>query len=743
MLTGPSNTMRKRMFVMMAGLVLLGFIGLIGRLFYLQVVANDDLQKKATNQQLRTTEISPKRGTIYDRNMNILAKSATVWTVFVSPADIEDDKEKELIASGLSEILEVDKQDLLDKMKNNTYYEIVKKKIEKDVADKVVEFVTEKNITAVHLVEDNKRYYPNNNLASTVIGFTGTDNQGLAGIEAYYDKILTGTAGKIVSAKNAWGTDMPFKYEQMYDAKDGNSLVLTIDNVIQYFLENNLEMAVEEYGVENRAAAIAIDVNTGEILGMATKPDFNLNEPFEISDPAIKEELEKLTGEAYSKELRKQQEAQWRNKCISDPYEPGSVFKIITASSALEEGTDTKDSQFFCNGSLTVAGRNISCWKHAGHGAEDFTHALMNSCNPAFMAIGAKLGPENYFKYFKAYGLTELTGIDLPGEAESIYHPLSDLQGPVELAVSSFGQTFKVTPIQLITAVSAAINGGKLVQPHIVKQVVDADGNVVKDYSTTVKREVISEEVSNEIALMLEKVVTEGSGRNAYIAGYRIGGKTGTSEKIDQQVNGQVVDFISSFMGFAPADDPQIAVLVLLDEPTKASTFGSVIAAPVVGSVLSETLSYMGIEPQYTAEELEKMDISVPNVVGRKRLEGQNDLNLLGLQCRIVGNGETILEQIPSGGDSIPRGGTVIIYTEESSSSKVTVPDVVGKSGQEANQEIINAGLNIRIAGSGIDSGPSTAAKQEPAAGEEVDEGTVVTVTFVTEEPVDQLPVTQ
>lgn len=729
---------------------------LVLRLFQLQIIEGEEYQKKALQQQVSSSVITAQRGTIYDRNMKALARSADVWTVIMNPRNIKTEEERQLLIDTLSELLDVDKEKIRAQSERNlSQYEVIKTKVEKDIADKVLSFVNENGFTSIDLLQDSKRYYPYGSLASTVIGFTNSENNGAYGIESYYNKVLSGTPGRVTSAKTGWQTDMDFRYQKMYEATDGNSLVLTIDEVIQHSLEKNLETAVIEHGIKKRAVGIVMNVNTGEILGMATKNDFDPNKPNEVQDPVkkaqlkeMKEETEKLKKEGKDKEaeaaqaaylnaLQEAQFEQWSNKCISDPMEPGSVFKIVTASAALESGTSTLNSSFTCNGSLHVGGWNISCWKRGGHGTQNFKEALMHSCNPAFIMMGQAMGVHNFATFFDAFGMNEPTGIDLPGEAQGVFHKEENM-GIVELSSSSFGQTFKVTPIQMITAVSAAVNGGKLVQPHIVKQILDSDNNVVETVQTTVKRQVISEETSAKIRDMMEGVVAlpGGSGKSSYIPGYRIGGKTGTSEKLDlYDENGvKIVEYGLSFVGVAPIDDPEIAVYVMLDEPTSVG-YGSVIAAPVVQSILKEVLPYMGYEPQYTAEELEQMEITVPYVLGEVTHGATSKITLRGLNPKIIGNGSTVLRQVPGAEQKMPRGGTVLLYTEEEEDTTVIVPDVTGMSGQMANKTLVNAGLNVRLSGVLADQTTDVVISQQPRANQTVEAGTVVTISFSDDEP--------
>ena len=720
-----TSQMKRRIIAIILILALVGPTVLIGRLFTLQVVQAEDLQKRAARQQMRVTSISAQRGTIYDRNGEILAMSGTVWTVYLSPVDIDDEEERELVIKGLSRILDVDEDLIREKSHRNTYYEIIKKKIERPLADEVTEFLRENSIGCVGLEEDYKRYYPYGTLASTVLGFTGSENQGAYGIESYYDKVLSGTNGQVVSAKNAWGTDMPFEYEKMYEAENGNDLVLTIDANIQRFVDQHLEQAVIEHDVQNKACAVVMNVKTGEILAMSTKPDFDPNSPNEIYDEAVAEELSLITNpEEYKTALQEAQFAQWRNKAISDPYEPGSVFKIITASAALEEKVVDLNTSFACYGVADIAGVQYHCWKLEGHGDQNFSQTLENSCNPAFISYGHLLGAEDFRKYFQAFGLTETTGVDLPGEAGSIYHPMSEF-GITELSSSSFGQTFKVTALQLITAVSAAVNGGQLMQPYVVKQVVDQNNNVVSETAPVVKRQVISNETSATMATLCENVVSYGSGRSGGLPGFRIGGKTGTSEKLGANDSEWK---ILSFAAFAPANDPEIAVLVMLDEPPLENPYGSVIAAPIVKNMLADILPYLGYEADVIEDE--NTDVRVPELTEKMLEEAQSTLIDLGLKARIVGEGDTVLAQVPAANSTIPYGGTVILYTDETELEEtVKVPNVLGRTSRQANATLLNAGLNIKIVGSFDENVQTQVVAQSPMPDEEVVPGTVVTVT--------------
>ncbi|MDR3552935.1 MAG: penicillin-binding transpeptidase domain-containing protein [Clostridia bacterium] len=721
--------MKRRMIIILAVFVFAGFAALVGRLFYLQVITGNSYEQKAVEQQLRDIIVSPQRGTIYDCNMKALAVSATVWDLYVSPANLTNDEQRHQLANDLSKITGLDSAALFKQMKRNTSYEILARKLEKPEADIIRQYISQKKLGCIGLVEDSKRYYPYGSFAAQVLGFTGADNQGLGGLESEYDSVLRGVPGRIVSVKNAKGIDMSFKYDSYIAPKAGTSLVLTVDEVVQHFLEKGLSDAVVTDNVANKATGIVMNVDTGAILAMATVPEYDPNNAFTLS-ASDQQKLKGLSGDALTKEKNTLLQAMWRNKAISDPYEPGSTFKIMTTAAALNEKVVKPSTMFFDPGYLIVGGRRIKCWKAGGHGSENFLQGLENSCNPVFMTIAAWLGPSTFFRYFNAFGLTQKTGIDLPGEAGNtgLYHTAQDLNA-VELAVTAFGQTFKITPIQMITAVAAACNGGKLVTPHLVDREVDSTGKTVKTFGTAVKTQVISADTSKLLDSMLEQVVSVGTGKNAYVAGYRVAGKTGTSQKID--VDGGAYLRIASFMAFAPADDPKVALLVILDEPHAANNYGGVIAAPVAGSILSDILPYIGIKPIYTAKEQQSLDVSTPDVTGKTAAQAQAALRAVGLTGRISGSGETVLEQMPAAGESIASGGTVILTTgPEMPAKTVPVPKLAGLTVSAANKALAALGLNIRIEGASSSLSGVTAYSQDLTAGAEVKPGTVVTVKF-------------
>lgn len=724
-------TIRRRIIITVAVMVLGGF-GLLGyNLACLQLRDYEELQAKASKQQMRATTIPANRGVIYDANMKVLAQSTTVWNISVSPKEIPDEK-KEAVAKGLAEILEVDYDALLERMRtSNSYYESVKKKVEKPATDAVREWVSSANLPGVNIDQDTKRYYPYGDFASTVLGFTSSDNKGLAGLEYYYNDTLSGTPGRSVQATNALGYEMPYAEESYYEAKDGNSLVSTVDEVIQHSLEKNLQLAVKTHNVSQRAIGIVMDVNTGAILGMATEGAYDPNDPFTIYDEALRAEVDAVQDDPntadvneHTEALEKARQFQWRNKAVNDLYEPGSVFKTVTAAAALDSGSSTINSGFSCSGSLTVAGTRMRCAHPEGHGSQTLLQAYVNSCNPAFIQIGTKMGPDVFYSYFESFGLTQKTGIDLPGEAQSQFYKADSL-GPVQLASSSFGQSIKITPIQMITAVSTAINGGHLVQPHMVSKILDENGNVVKDVTPDSKRQVISEETSAQMRTLMAGAAVS----KTQVAGYEVGGKSGTSQKLD---SGDPEARIASFVAVAPINDPKVAVLIVLDEPHSYSSYGGMLAAPVAGKVLGDVLPYIGIQPVYSDENGQaQVTAGLGDQTGGLLVDVQAALQKQGFFSKVVGNGTTIVRQFPTGGTSLAKGSTVILYTEEGAAdSMITVPDILGRSNTATAQALTAVGLNILKEGVISDDANIKALSQSVAPGTQVPAGTVVTVVF-------------
>ncbi len=718
-----------------------GYLVIVGALGWYQLINAETWQQRATEQQLSDTEQPAERGTIYDTNMETIVQSTTAWVISLRPDDIKEEQEDAVVAR-LAEVLKLDEEYIRGRMALNATSVKLKTKADKDQKDAIYNFCFnekgEQIIPGVSITADTRRTYSYGSLASTVLGFTGTDNTGLSGLEAKYDAQLSGVPGRVVTIKNARAGEMPFEYNTLVEAKEGNSLVLTIDANIQQVVEEKLMRAVEKNQVRNRACAIMMNVNTGAVLAMATVPDYNPADYTAIADQTLAAEIEQIEdSKERSEALTKAQNAQWRNKAISDTYEPGSVFKPVTMSAALEEGVTYLNDGFYCGGSMTVGGLRTSCHKSAGHGSESLTMGMVNSCNCVFMTLGDRLGGSGFFKYYKAFGFTEKTGIDLPGEASPVagvnYHKEENLNRYAhDLAVVSFGQTNTVTPIQMVTAISAISNGGYLMTPYVVAQVLDSEGNIIVNNEATVKRQVISASTSEMINGMLEATVSKGTARNCYIAGYRIGGKTGTSEKIAEQAQTGQRTYVASFCAVAPSDDPEIALLVLLDDPRGASHMGGTIAAPVAREILEEVLPYLNVDTIYSADDVKNLDTVVPNVMGKPVDEAKTAIKDKSLDVRVIGDGDVVTAQTPMAGQSIPRGGTVVLTTrEEGEVPLTTVPDVTGLSPREANRVLTGKHLNIRYAGSGYNTAQGVSVSQTIPEGSSVAEGTVVTVEFI------------
>lgn len=715
-------------------------------LYKIQIRDAETLQSKAIAQQTRDMLVSPVRGAIYDRNMTALALSATVETIVISPAEIKDEAEAEFTARGLAEILDMDYEAILKKTTNKkSYYEIVARKVDKEVSDAVREFKTENKLAGIKLFEDTKRYYPYSTLLSNVIGFTNYDNEGQYGLEMKYEEVLKGVVGRVITAKDRDGNAMSFYFEQYHDAQDGMSLVLTVDYGVQEILEKHLEVALAENGCDEGVLGIVMNPKTGEILAMAQKGDYDLNNPRTVNDEEILNSILAAPEDERSELMLEAMMEQWRNKAIQEPYEPGSVFKIITASIALEENVVNANSTFFCSGTWKIGSKTTGhCWRLAGHGSQSFAKALQNSCNCAFVNIALDIGAEKYYEYFKAFGLTEKTGVDMMGEVGVVegvhYHPYSVFSNPlyggdVSLGMYGFGQTFAVTPIQMITAVSAVVNGGYLMKPYVVSGIADGNGNIVEQYAPTAVRQVISEETSAKMRTLVESVVSQGTGSNAYVRGYRVGGKTGTSEKRAKSIAEGKDFYIASFLGVAPCDDPQVAVLVLLDEPTGYLHQGGQIAAPVVGRIMNDLMPYLGVKAVYTDEELANLSIEVPLVVGGEKSWAQSVVKNAKLNVKVVGDGDKVTSQYPASGAKIPSTATVILYCgAEPDKSQVKIPDLTGKTYEQAVRLIEEAGLYMEVGGSiGSDTDEElTVMHQSPAAVDDatVQFGSVITVEF-------------
>ena len=731
---GPAQRLRQRTAILILLILVLGFGAAVLRLTYLTTVQSSELQESAVDLQLADTTVSAKRGTIYDANGNVLAESASVWQVVMSPVNFKNDKQRQAAAKGLSEIFDLEYNDVLDDTKQQSHYVVVKRRIESDEREKVLELIDtlKKDYSCsgvIQLLDDYKRYYPKNSLASSVIGFTGSDDQGLEGIEYEYDSYLSGTPGRIITAQNARGTDMPFRYEQNVESEDGNNVYLTIDETIQSICEKYMQKGVEDNNVLNKGVCIAMDVNTGAILAMVTTDGYDLNNPYELSakdKKKIKSTPKKKQAEAESAALSNM----WRNKAVADTYMPGSVFKMCVASAALEENLVNEKTSFTCTGSISVEGETIHCSNISGHGTQNFVEAISNSCNPAFIQIGQMLGAGKFRQYYQGFGFSDKTGIDLPGEAEDSFWKEGKMGG-VDLAVASFGQNFSITPIQMITACAAVSNGGYVVQPHVVSKITDSKGNVIKTVDKKIKRQVISDDTSKKMNEYLE-YNTERQGATAgYISGYKVAGKTGTTEKrgVTKVESSFSEDYISSFCGYAPADDPQIAMLVFFDTPDGDAYYGSQVSSPVFINIMSEVLPYLDVKTSYTDEELGYVDASAGDYTGVSVDEAKTAVEADGFTATVKGSGSTVISQIPTVSSGLQKGGSIVLYTDSDSQSEtVSVPSLIGLSPDEVNNVASDYGLNVSFSGATTSSG--TSSSQNVEAGTSVSPGTVITVSF-------------
>ena len=789
-----NQVIRSRTLLMMVLLGIVTFLLLFWKLYDLQINQHDELQEKAVAQQTRSTVVTASRGTIYDRNGLPLAISATAETVCVSPKDIveyvEEQREKQeaaaakaeekgeayipgqvrdetYIARGLERLLGVDQETILKKMERTfSQYEMVKKKVDQEIANDVRRFINGEiddegnevpegqrvKLRGVWMQPDAKRYYPYGSLAANVIGFVDGDNQGGVGLEAKYNSVLSGTAGLTVTAKNAAGSDLLYQYEQYYDAENGKNLVLTLDSNIQYYLEKGIESMADKFDAANGATGIVMDVNTGAILAMASYPNYDLNDYGTVYDEKLQAKLDSTlaaleqnkgsytTEEDYQAAVSKAASnilnTQWRNKCIDSTYEPGSTFKPLTLAAALEEGVVNMNTTFTCTGSIKVQGwsKPIGCSRRSGHGTQTLEVATGNSCNPAFITMGLKIGTDRYYDYLESFGLMEPTGVDMIGEVSGIFSSRAQFNtNVVSLASYAFGQTFNVTPLALIRAQAACINGGYLYTPHVVEQILDDEGNIVSQHDSTPVRQVISEETSDTVRQCLEYVVAKGTGKNGQVAGYRIGGKTGTADKTGTRNTTREV--VVSFMCFAPADDPQYIMLLTMDTPSRSTgtpVFGGTMVAPVASSIMADILPALGVEPDYTADELSGADTAVPNVVGKSAADAKSRLESAGFACRTVGSGDTVTDQTPAGGAIVPGNASIVLYLgTEKPDTPVKVPNVVGRTAAEANRMLTNAGLIMKVSGTtSTSSGNVKALSQNLKEGAEVPAGTVVTVQF-------------
>ncbi len=795
-----SITKMKRRAIVILGIFVVIMGLLVARLAYLQVVRGAELKSSAERQQNSQTTITASRGKIYDRNGKVLAESGTVNTLVCNPQDVQEDGDPEVAADQIAAALELDREEVYAQLTKGNRYQVIKKRLSVEETNKINTLKDENNnkeiadaLSGVYFEEDSKRYYLFN-VAPHVLGFTGYDNTGLQGIELTFDDVLSGKNGAVNTVMDSDGTTLSENAsETVTGSLTGSDVVLTIDETIQHILESYLETAVEEYSLKEGAAGIIMNPKTGEVLAMATKPDFDVNDPFSTStfenlvvdfeydselqqaqeelasvresqkeaalEEALEAALEASGGEDFDRdefirrfeesyqepdpssspelteaEQKLQQEKtkamrnkMWRNKTISDSYEPGSTFKILVAAAALEEGAVTLDTPFNCAGYKRISGHEISCHVSSGHGSQTFADGIRHSCNVVFMETGLKLGEEKFMEYFEAFGLTKKTGIELVGETDSIYY--RNGMGDSDIATSAFGQGFQLTPLQMITAVSSVINGGNLMKPQIVKEIRNSEG-VVKSYQPTVVNKVISEETSAIMREQLEEVVaaSDGTGKNAYIKGYRIGGKTGTSEKAPRGTDKR----IASFIGFAPADDPEIVCLVMLDEPQTDNKFGGTLAAPLAGEIMEDVLDYLGVERQYAEGEEPDEQMEVPEMRETNVESAQYLAEAAGFKTRVSGDGDTVIEQQPQPGVMLQTNSTIVLYTEEvEQADTVTVPDLTGMSISDARSALSSRGLNFEIVGAGqSDSRGAYAVKQSVEPGEKVAPSTVIGVEF-------------
>lgn len=743
-----TRTVRRRTFWLMLVLGILAFVVLFFKLYDLQIIQHKQMQTRALDQQTSQTVVSAFRGTIYDRNGSQLAVSVSAEDVVMSPFHMKKQRDEEAerlekirlenaqlaegekkksvdtivlwdydsLAAKLADILDLSQDDIRERMNNtNSQYELLAKKVDEDTADQIRQLINDLNIEGLDLVATSRRVYPYGSLASHILGFVGADNTGLYGLESRYDQYLQGQSGLVVSAKDVKGNPLPYEYEQYFAAQSGQDVVLTLDANVQYYLEKYVGEMADKYGAENGATGIVMDVKTGGILGMVSYPTYDLNNAFTVQNDQFKKDLTDTSDQLMK---------QWRNKALNDTYEPGSTFKILTMSAAMEEGLINMNTTYTCTGGIHVSDATIHCT--GTHGTQTLKEAAAHSCNPAFITFGLQLGNEKFYEYMNDFGLMSGTGIDLDGEATGVFaSPESFTQ--LDLACYAFGQNFNVTPIALIAAQAACVNGGYLHTPYLVEQIVDSDGSITYQHDNTPVRQVVSEETSAHVRECLEYVVSDGTGRNGQVKGYRVGGKTGTADK------GQTGDLVVSFVSFAPADDPQVIILVTMDTPSRSagtSVSGGSMVAPVNSKIMADILPYLGIEPTYSAEELLGADTTVPYVIGSSVEDAKSRVESRGFTCKVVGTGNTITDQTPAGGAVIPGKSTVILYAgAEKPNTMYTVPQLVGKTAAEANVAATNAGLLVRFSGATqTTSGNIRVLSQSLEAGQQVPAGTVITV---------------
>ncbi len=751
----------RRILLSMTVLGLLAFVPVAWRLYDLMIRSYEHYAALALRNQTRTTTVTADRGDIYDRNMNLLAASVSVENVYLDPHELKQSKaDIEQISQDLGTLLELDPAWIAGQAKDlKRRYKQIGSRIEEDLAAQIRAYINENNISGIHLEPNSRRTYPYGTLAAQVIGFTNASNEGSEGIEAAYNSYLAGSSGKVITTKGNNEMDMPFSYERYVSSRQGDSLVLTLDVTVQACLEKQMQAAIHRYDVQNGAFGMVMNAKTGEILAMATLGNYDPNSYLEIADPEVAAELENLklsylalpeNSEAYTQGEKAYQQAlsaarlkQWRNRVLSDGYEPGSTFKVLTMAAALDCGAINLETGFHCSGAEQIPGRSqlLHCWRSQGHGSQQTPQALQNSCNIAFAHIALKLGGEKFYEYVEKFGILEKTGIDLAGESKGVFFDRelivnTDKWGTASLTSGSFGQTFKLTPLQLVRAIASVVNGGYLMEPYLVSEIIDADGNTVMKAEPTVVRRTIREETSVTMRELIRSVVTEGTAKNAQVAGFSIGGKTGTSEKIDVlDENGQpTLDKIVSFVGIAPMDDPEYIVLVALDTPSRATGIyisGGVMAAPTVGAVMADILPYLGVEQSFSQEDIQGKTIIMEDLTGHAPKDAEKYLKQQGLTAVFSGSGETVTAQLPEAGEAVPGGSEVLLYLgEEPEKREVETPDFLGMNRQQAADAAGKLGLYVLVKGNTDLSPTVTVTAQSIPAGTSVTAGTTITLEF-------------
>lgn len=728
-----TSKLAKRGIILLAIFIFLALI-VVFALFRLQILHYDEYQDDVINQFTVETNVNPARGYIYDRNGITLACNQTVWVLYLLPKNIEN---PELISKEISTIIGKSYDDIYKKACKKEYkYQKIDTQLNSETTIRIRKFIEDNSLEdQIELRASSKRYYPYSNLASHTIGFVNADGIGIYGLEKVYNNFMEGTNGKYITAQDAQSNDMPFQYEEFLEDEQNYNLVTTLDLYIQYQLEEQLEMAAVESGATNRATGIVMNPKTGEIYAMATYPNYNLNNPYKLDEDSQKKLDALVHGSSeYKNQYLNLLFTMWNNKAVSELYEPGSTFKLFTTAVALQEKKATLDSRFTCTGSLKIDGfyRAISCHKRKGHGNIDFAEALQQSCNPSMMKLGFAIGRETFYKYFERFGYMSRTGIDLPAESIGYYHSFNDFSN-VSLAVYSFGQTFKTTALQQLCAISAIANGGYKVTPHFIKEIVDNEGTVVYEYENRLNSQIISNAVCSTVSQILKEGVDgAGGAKNAYVPGYSMAAKTGTSEKKDKlDEEGKTSFRVSSCVAYAPSEDAQVAVIILVDEPTIGSKYGSVVAAPYVSNLMELILPYLGIKPNYSAEDIDHQQVEVCDFYN---LTVDNAIELakkIGINYEIIGFGERIISQTPQSGSVVyKKSGKIILYTEYLEPTHGVVPSVVGMNAEKANSLLINNGFNIEIEGAMnfYVGSEATVVEQYPASGTSLKIGDVVKI---------------